>query len=275
MKNVVFEKYKNIHDGKRVFLIANGPSLANTNLNLLKNEITIGMNRVSLIYDKYPDWRPTYYLFSSTNVKNEIWGTSWLESVRKSISNNSTTSFIAKMFKDVIDPYGNYKRALWFDSMSEHKPLIDGTISEKCFSTDIVNRIDKSGTTMNLALQLVYYMGFDEVIFVGADLGWKLDRGSESDPNHFDKSYRANISNPYKANHQMRNIHSLALKKFSEREKEVNFYNASLETLLDIYPIIDFEKYIKGEKLMFQDDRLERAKKFWDKPPQFEGNIND
>ena len=56
-----------------------------------------------------------------------------------------------------------------------------------------MDRIDKSGTTMNLALQLSYHMGFTEIIVVGADLGWSGDRGSKNDPNHFDKSYRADI----------------------------------------------------------------------------------
>ena len=64
--NTVFEKYKNIHEGKRVFLIANGPSLAYTNLDLIKDELSIAMNKVSLIYPKNELWRPTYYMFSST-----------------------------------------------------------------------------------------------------------------------------------------------------------------------------------------------------------------
>ena len=37
--------------GKRVFLIGNGPSLNKTNLDLIKNEYSIAMNRISLIYE--------------------------------------------------------------------------------------------------------------------------------------------------------------------------------------------------------------------------------
>ena len=269
LKNKIFEKFKDVHDGERVFLVANGPSLAKTDLSFLEGEVSIAMNRISLIYDKYPTWRPTYYLFSSTNVRNEVWGTSWLESVHKSMSCDETTSFIAKMFKPDIDPKGAYANTFWFDSMSEFKPSQDGLVSDRCFSTDVVERIDKSGTTMNLALQLAYHMGFSEVVFVGADLGWKLDKGSKSDPNHFDNSYRANISNPQKANNQMRNIHSLALKRFLERDKEVNFYNASLETILDVYPIIDYEEYIKNNKVVVLEEKNELAKMAWDHPPQF------
>ena len=115
--------------------------------------------------------------------------------------------------------------------MSERKPLPDGTIDEESFSTDIVRRIDKSGTTMNLALQLAYHMGFKEIVFVGADLGWVKDCGSTADPNHFNPSYRANIQNAYKANHQMRNVHLLAKRTFEKNYKGVTFYNASLRTV--------------------------------------------
>lgn len=275
MKNLVFERYRDIHKGERVFLIANGPSLSRTNLNLLKNETTIAMNRVSLIYDQNPEWKPTYYLFSSTNVKHPVWGSSWGESIERSVSEKRTTSFIARIFKDWIDPWDEYSHVNWFDSMSEKKPNVDGTISETCFSTDIVERIDKSGTSMNLALQLSYHMGFAEIIIVGADLSFTADRGSTNDPNHFDPSYRADIApeKVYKINNQMRNVHSLAKKKLLEKDPSIKMFNASLETVLDVYPVIDYEKFVNENKTVRLEEKLNFAKKYWDKTPQFENPI--
>tara|TARA_Y100001963_G_scaffold128955_1_gene183735 strand:- start:905 stop:1723 length:819 start_codon:yes stop_codon:yes gene_type:complete len=268
-KNSVFEKFKDKHKGERVFLVANGPSLADTDLSLLKDENTIAMNRISLIYDRHPNWRPTYYVFSSTNVKNSVWGQAWSSSVERAISEPKTTSFIARIFKDYIDPWDEHENVGWFDSMSETKPTLEGEISPHSFSTDVVDRIDKSGTTMNLALQLAYHMGFTEIIFVGADLGWTQDHGSESDPNHFDKSYRANIPNPKKANYQMRNIHSLAKRHLTEKDPSIKMYNASIKTVLDVYPIIDFEKYVKDDELVVLEEKIVAAKEYWDRPPQF------
>ena len=269
--NTAFEQYKNIHKNERVFLIANGPSLADTNLDYLEGEITIAMNKVSLIYPKNPKWRPTYYLFSSTNVNNPVWGESWTSSVVEALKEKTTTSFIANQFRPTIDPKGEFSHVNWFKSMTETKPEPSGNISESCFSTNIVKRIDKSGTTINLALQLSYWMGFSEIIVVGADLGFKADRGSEDDPNHFDKSYRADVS-PHKVdkmNRQMRNIHSLAYKNFMEKDKNIKFYNASLKTSLDVYPIIDYEKYILEDKVVLLDEKHQQAKDCWDRPHQF------
>ena len=57
---------ENIGLGKRVFLVGNGPSLNDMDLDLLENEDTIAMNRIELIYEK-TKWRPTYYFFCSSN----------------------------------------------------------------------------------------------------------------------------------------------------------------------------------------------------------------
>ena len=59
-------KLENIGLGKRIFLIGNGPSLNDMNLDLLENEDTIAMNRIELIYPK-TKWRPTYYVFCSSS----------------------------------------------------------------------------------------------------------------------------------------------------------------------------------------------------------------
>ena len=45
-------RFNNIHIGKRCFIIANGPSLKNIDFNYLKNEFTIGMNRIYLMKEQ-------------------------------------------------------------------------------------------------------------------------------------------------------------------------------------------------------------------------------
>lgn len=268
--NKVFEKYRNIHENKRVFLIANGPSLNNIDLDLIKDEISFGMNRISLIYNK-TQWRPTYYIFSSTNVRpDKPWAVQWQNSVKDSLKEEKITSFVANMFMPYIDPYGNYPNTKWFSGLTENKPNLKGEITESCFSTNVIDRIDKTGTTMNLALQLCYHMGFNEIVFVGADLGWTKDTGTNKDPNHFDKNYVAEILRPAKANNQMRNVHSLSLKYFNERDKKVNFYNATKKTVLDVYPIIDFESYVKEGKVIERPEDLKEAKNFWNAQPQYD-----
>ena len=48
MENVVFKPYKDDHKGERVFLIANGPSLSHTNLDLLNEKDFVVLTRCCL-----------------------------------------------------------------------------------------------------------------------------------------------------------------------------------------------------------------------------------
>ncbi|MBK8422240.1 hypothetical protein [Candidatus Villigracilis saccharophilus] len=55
---------KDIHKGGRAFIIGNGPSLKQTDLSKLKNEITFGMNRIYVVFPEL-GFHTTYY--SATN----------------------------------------------------------------------------------------------------------------------------------------------------------------------------------------------------------------
>ena len=262
-KNRNLEIFRNSHSGKSVYILGNGPSLKNINLDLLKDKTTIAMNRIDLIFNK-SDWRPTYYLFFSTNIRNKIWGDDWKKSVLSSLNENSITSFVYNKFKgDVLSQIHNKSKIYWVKKVTETKPSQAGVVDQKSFSTDISKRIDKSGTSMNIALQLAYFMDFSEIIIIGADLGWTKDHGSKSDPNHFDKSYRANIPNPKKANLQMRNIHKLSLKYFNKNKPHVKIYNGSSESYLDVYPFIDINEKLKNNKIIFQNERVPFVNDFW------------
>jgi len=43
-------RLKDIHKGRRAFIIGNGPSLRQTDLSKLKNEFTFGLNRIYLLF---------------------------------------------------------------------------------------------------------------------------------------------------------------------------------------------------------------------------------
>src|SRR6476659_3558999 len=62
--------FRNIHAGRRCFILGNGPSLNRTDLSLLKDEFTFCSNRFYLMLDR-PElrgFRPTYYVCSNDLV---------------------------------------------------------------------------------------------------------------------------------------------------------------------------------------------------------------
>lgn len=168
------EKYKNIHKGQRCFLIANGPSLIKTNINLLRNEITFGLNR---IYLNYPNmlFKPNYLVCINKLVLNQF---------ANEFKNESMPKFInwqcRNRFKDQNNIY-----------------YLEQNFSPSHFSENISKSITPSATVTFAALQIIYYMGFKEVIIIGMDHNFVYKgkpneaqkRTEDKDVNHFSPDY--------------------------------------------------------------------------------------
>ncbi|MBU6158092.1 MAG: DUF115 domain-containing protein [Bacteroidetes bacterium] len=167
--------YQDLHKGKRCFLIANGPSLKSMNLHLLKNEITFGLNRIYLLKDEL-NFEPTYHIISNEfvlrqfkddfNQINSVKFYNWSE--RKLFSNNTDINFVRYRF----------------------------SINDK-FSTNPLSGLYGGGTVTFAALQLIFFMGFDEVYILGLDHNFKEKgepnkieyRTQEKDESHFHPDY--------------------------------------------------------------------------------------
>ena len=137
-------------------------------------------------------------------------------------------------FKDAIETRGEGKlpqKTIYLDSITEY-PCGD----DRQFSTNAVERLDKSGTTMNVALQLAYYMNFDEVYVIGCDSNWitatNTTNTSEGDINHFHPDYHASIGNGEVEFNRMNATHKTAVKYFTEAGKKI--YNAAGEPVVNL-----------------------------------------
>lgn len=231
---------KGIGKGKRIFLVGNGPSLNDMNLDLLDNEDSIAMNRIELIYPQ-TKWRPTYYIFCSSNCEDKRWGKDWSKSVISSSKESKTQPLIWKRYKSAIERNGGEKldeSTIYLESFSENR-----VGQERCFSTNAEKRLDKSGTTMNVALQLAYYMGYDEVYLIGCDSNWKTATNTtntkDGDINHFHPAYHASITNGEVEFNRMNLTHKLAKKNFDNKGTKI--MNAGYNSSIDVYPKVDFE----------------------------------
>ena len=139
-------KFKDIHKGRRCFIIANGPSLKKTDLSLLKNEYTVGMNRIYLL-EKKMGFQPTYLVVSDIEVQLNQFTEEY----------NSLT--IQKFFPWETRSKFNHSKNIYFYKLK----------SSKKFSTDFVRFVQAGKSVTVACIQLAYYMGFSEVILVGKD----------------------------------------------------------------------------------------------------------
>lgn len=170
------ERFHNIHKNDRCFIVGNGPSLKRTDLSLLKNEFSFGMNRIYLLFEN-TTYRPTYYVAS-----NELVLTQFSDDIRKLD----------------IPKFLNWNRRKFFPQ-NDHLTMfykINFGIND-FFGMDPRKPVCGGGTVTYVAMQLAYYMGFREVILIGVDHNFS-DRGipnttevrqSEKDESHFHPSY--------------------------------------------------------------------------------------
>lgn len=238
MNNI--QHLKGTGKGKRIFLVGNGPSLNDMNLDLLENEDSIAMNRIELIYPK-TKWRPTYYIFCSSNCGDGRWGVEWSKSIIKASKEEKTQPLIWDKYKSIIE--NNSKESIdestiYLKSFTENKIGDDS-----CFSTNAEERLDKSGTSMNVALQLAYYMEYDEVYLIGCDSNWETatdtKNNKKGDINHFHPNYHAYIGDGSREFWRMNTTHKTA-KKFFDK-KGIKIMNAGINSAINVYEKISFE----------------------------------
>ena len=174
-------RLKNSHVGKRAFVIGNGPSLRVSDLELLRNEITFGSNKVYLAFDQTA-WRPTYYSVSDRLVaKNNAAKIRTLD-LRKILSDE-----VKEYFPDVTD-------VLWFHELFGTGDFSQNLLLGSCAGATIIYH----------QLQIAFYMGITEVYILGADFsfnvpaakvatnvpGYTVALESKGESNHFHPDYR-------------------------------------------------------------------------------------
>ncbi|RRB04225.1 6-hydroxymethylpterin diphosphokinase MptE-like protein [Larkinella rosea] len=182
--------FKDIHKGKRCFIIGNGPSLNKLDLKKLKNEYTFGVNAIYLNYEKM-QFHPTYYVLED-NLVAEDRG--------------------AEIKKYTGPQYKFFGANLNYAVAPDHKTINMNVIRtysdvdsfDPQFSEKIVRFLGVGGSVTYLCLQLAYYMGFEKVYMIGFDHSYKIPEeaiisnkheagfdilSTTADPNHFSPDY--------------------------------------------------------------------------------------
>jgi len=167
--------FKDIHKGERAFIIGNGPSLKQTDLTKLKNEFTFGLNRIYLMFPEL-GFSTTYFASINDLIIEQCADEIAALHIPKFIAWHSHRHF--KMFPDVM----------MFLYTTYTGPRFAGG--------DVTHRVWEGATVTNLALQLAFYMGFEQVVLIGVDHNYaskgeanKTVVSNGGDPNHFSTNY--------------------------------------------------------------------------------------
>lgn len=166
------KKLRDKYKGKTCFILGNGPSLNKTNLGLLKNKYTFGLNKIYLLFGK-TEFRPTFYVAINKFV---------IEQSKAEINRFKIPKFISFFSEELVN----------FDSNT----MFLNDLKKQQFSKNIDYGIYQGSTVTFVALQIAYYLGFKKVFLIGVDHSFstkgpahKVVTSRGKDPNHFDSNY--------------------------------------------------------------------------------------
>ena len=165
--------YKDRHRGQRCVIIGNGPSLNRMDLSFLEREISFGVNRIYLLFERCK-FRPSYYVAINPLV---------LAQSAAEIRNIAAPKFLShkgvSFFPDVRGDWVFLQEA-----------------GEWAFSKDPCYGVHEGWTVTFVAMQLAYYMGFEEVVLIGVDHHFAQNGkpnqtvvAAGADQNHFHPEY--------------------------------------------------------------------------------------
>ncbi|MGD9091953.1 MAG: DUF115 domain-containing protein [Anaerolineales bacterium] len=166
-------KYKNVHQGKRCFIIGNGPSLKQTELIHLAGEFTFGMNRIYLMFPEL-GFPTSYYLSINSLV---------VEQCSSDIRSLPVPKFLSWRSRNLIQP-------------TDDTIFLHTTYTGPKFARDARSRLWEGATVTYVALQLAFFMGFERVFLIGVDHNFSTKGAPNTtvvsegdDPDHFDSRY--------------------------------------------------------------------------------------
>lgn len=238
--------FKNIHGGKRCFIIGNGPSLSISDLELLKNEYTFGCNLIFQCFDK-TDWRPTYYSFIDVNGIRTTFDTkekllNVLAECGSAFVRGTSSLYQYRDDEDIKNLY--YMNMVYSPSEEQFD-----------FSDDCAKQVYMGYTVTYTMIQLAVYMGFKEIYLIGIDHNFSKIINSDGTV-HDGTINKANEHSNILGNYNLPNgteVYKLensylSAKKYAEG-LGVKIYNSTRGGKLEIFERKDFDEVIKNNEL--------------------------
>lgn len=225
-----FSRLKNRHLGQRCVIVCNGPSLNKMDLSFLRNEITIGLNKIFLGTRRF-GFYPRYYVAVNKKV---------LEQSESEIKSMTSIKFLSNRCSDIFE-----KNATTY--------ILDSSSPQERFCKNIEKGIEEGWTVTYAALQVAYYLGFKEVVIIGMDHRYVYEGEPNEerlligeDTNHFAPSYFSGVKwdNPDLA--MSEESYSVARHVFEESDRRI--IDATVDGACTIFEKRDYRDIFQLEK---------------------------
>ena len=220
------EMLRDRHRGKRCVIVANGPSLNRMQLDRLRREHVIGLNKIFLGLSRF-GFYPQYHVTVNPKVTVQS---------REEIQALNCVKFISR--------HAARAAGIAEDALTH---LLETDPPPARFSTDLALGIHEGWTVTYAALQVAYYLGFSQVVLIGLDHRYAFvgepneDRLMDGpDPNHFSDKYFGfgqRWDNPDLAKSE--ESYGIALQTFQADGRSI--VDATLEGACPVFPRVSYD----------------------------------
>lgn len=236
------EKLGGAYAGQRCFIMGNGPSLNQMNLNLFENENVWGSNRCYLLFDRV-NWRPRFYVAVDKRVvpDNAI----EIDSLSRQLPNSLFFYPVSFRYNRTLH---SAKNVYWYNEIS----LSDHNLPYSMFSKNPSELVYSVRTVTVAMLQLAVYLGFNPIYLIGCDTSYTVPKtvqhengdsdkliSTDADPNHFDSAYFGAGKKWHNPHVDRMIFHYEQAKKVCD-ELGVKVYNATVGGNLEVYPRVNY-----------------------------------
>jgi len=214
----------------RAFIVGNGPSLNRTNLELLKGEISFGVNGIAKIYDR-TTWRPSYYVRAeeATTGSNPKSYQRDIEIHRDLGCEMWTNEFFVGQTDDVRKS-GRWRQ---IRACSHYNLHFDNPDSPHVYH---LPRLCTFGSSVNVAIQIALgILNFDKMYLVGCDMGYK-----DGEVNHFSEDYTKDVGEMRSA--RLNELDIMAAHMVCARSFPNRIFNATIGGSLEVYERVNYER---------------------------------
>lgn len=229
---------------KRAFVIGNGKSLAQTNLDLLENEVTFGCNKVLPLY-KQTKMRLKHYVRSEgMELFNFPDPSIWADDVLYHLEEPNTHTWINPYFREQLSKIGRTKdwakekpsMINWIGACTHYLTHYD---KDNCPVTWHLPNYCSFGSSVTVAIQIAVSLGYSPIYLVGCDLGYVDDKPNHYDPD-YEKGYEKMLRPARYANMDTMMGHIIA-----KRSSKTPIYNATKGGVLEVYERVEYNSLFK------------------------------
>ncbi len=173
------EKFRNKHEGKRCFLLGNGPSLSVKDLDAIAahGDISFAANKIYKFFGQTV-WRPDYYFAVDPHLLSQNWEGIAAVKETKFLARNILNWLPLSKTDRLIDNDNTYlfqSRYLEYDPEKKaFRPEYDlFNEAYPAFSEDASKFVYEGFSVIYVMIQWAAYMGFTELFLLGVDYNYK------------------------------------------------------------------------------------------------------